>query len=216
MMNYYREPNPDRIPDVILALDGVAREAGGTMFTIGFLSSVFEANPAKVSNWLSEINTLSESHRKLVLQAVWLSGTPEAQDMLLSVGHDKLIELFKFDLSSRRGFADDRVIKYPADLDFYWGRFFASGRDVPVRRIIAALPWQADKPLTAPVTPEEKAMALRWANGAAAQWALTANASGYERVLEICKAELPQAGEPIRGYLEKVVKAAEMRKAASR
>src|SRR5438128_536935 len=60
MMDYYRDPHPDRVPDVILALDGMAKEAGGTMFMTGFLSAVFEANPAKVSNWLKEIDTLPE------------------------------------------------------------------------------------------------------------------------------------------------------------
>jgi hypothetical protein len=217
MMTYYQHPSPDRIPEVLAAIEPLTKDPGGAMFAVGFLSAVFEDYPDKIAMWTKNLDAMAEPQRKYVLRAVWFAATPEAQEVLLNVGRDKLIGYFKIDMSSRRAFpADERMINFAADLDYYWGRFFARGSDVPLRRIIAALPWQQNKPITTPITDDEKKLATRWAMGAAAQWGLTANARRHPRVLEICKAELAKASGPARDYLEKVVRTAEMHKTAER
>jgi hypothetical protein len=217
MMTYYQHPSPDRIPEVLAAIEPLTKDPGSAMFTLGFLSAVFEDQADKLAGWARSFDALPEAPRKIVLQAVWFSGTPEAQDVLFGIGSEKLVALFKIDMSSRRAFAaDDRLLRFPSDLDYYWGRFFARGHDAPVRRIIAALPWQADKPITTPVTDDEKKLALRWAMGSAAQWGLTANARRHPQLLEICKAELAKANGPAHDYLEKAVRSADVHKTAER
>lgn len=216
MMTYYKNPEPARVSEVLLAFDGI-KDSGAIQFEVGFLSWVFEQNPEKIAAWVHDADSLSDSQRKVVWYAAWVSGTPEAQQVLLDVGSEKLTAAFKFDASSKRAMpADDRLLRSPSDLDFFWGRFAASGRPEPIQRIIATLPWQANKPITKPITAEEKAMFLRWAMGAAAQWALTSNASRQERVLEICKSELAKTSGPGRDYLEKIVNSAEKHRSAMR
>jgi hypothetical protein len=215
-IGYYHHRSPDRVSEILAAIEPLTRDAGGAMFMVGFLSAVFEDHPDKLGPWLKDLGAMPEPQRKLVLQAVWFSGTPEAQEVLLGVGRDKLMEYFRFDLASRRAYpADDRLLRTPADLDFLWGRFFARGHDAPVRRIIAALPWQQNKPIATPAT-DEKKFVLLWAMGAAAQWGLTANARRHPRVLEICKAELAKATGPTREYLAKVVRTAAQNRTAGR
>lgn len=206
MTDYYKHPAPERMPAAIAAFVAADRDEASHLFELGFISAVFEQNPGQIAAWLHGLDKFSEPQRKLLLQAVWLSGTPEARAFLATVGRERLIADFGADpLAQRPVAADDRMVDRPADLAYYWGRFFASGRELPVRRIMSALPWLAEPPAANPFTDADKARAARWSLADAAQKSLAARATHDFRVLEICRAELATAPSASRGYLERVV-----------
>ena len=108
------------------------------------------------------------------------------------------------------------MINYAADLDITGA---ASSQQAARRRSAAsslALPWQQNKPITTPVTDDEKKLANRWVIGAAAQWGLTANARQHPRVTGNLQGRACESHGSARDDLEKAVRTAEMRKTAER
>jgi hypothetical protein len=210
MKAYYKDPAPAGMTAAIAAFERGETDASAA-FELGFISAVFEQNPDQVAVWLRDIDQLAFSNRKLMLQAAWLSGSPEARTFLAGADREPLIAELGYDpLAQRQVAADDRMIDGAADLDYYWGRFFASGRELPVRRIMSVLPWLAEPPAANPVTDRDIAAGLRWTLAHAAQNSLAANALRNMRVLEICKAEMANAGSQASDYLEQVVAAAQL------
>jgi hypothetical protein len=206
MMNYYKAPAPGRVPGAIAAFDAANRNDASRLFELGFMSAVFGQNPDKIAAWLGDLDKFSGEHRKLMLEALWLSGTPEAIAYLKDFGRERLsAELGKDILAQRPAAADDRMVDRPADLAYYWGRFFATGSELPIRRITSVLPWLAEPPDAGTASAGDPAKAARWSLADAAQKSLAAQATRDFRVLEICRTELASATSQTRDYIEGVI-----------
>jgi hypothetical protein len=211
MQRYYAAPAPADIADAIASMrEGQLLAQHKTAPpAVGFLSAVFARHPDRITSWLGDLSGFSEAEQRSLMQAIWLSGTPQSRTVLAALGPEKLVATFKRDLSQvAPPVADLIVVRSPSDLDFLWGRFFASGGVEPVRTIIAALALQNVKRETSP----GKFEALPPLTGAAAQWSLTANAIQDDRVLEICRAELAAATGDVLELLKAVVAKAEDRR----
>src|SRR5919112_1814987 len=211
VQSYYASPAPADIADAIAAmLEGnVLAQPGMAPPSIGFLSAVFARHPDRVTSWVGDLSRFSEAEQRSLMQAVWLSGTPQSRTVLAAFGPEKLVAMFKRALSQvAPPVADLIVVRSPSDLDFLWGRFFASGGVEPVRTIITALALQKVKRETSP----GKFDAIPPLTGAAAQWSLTANAIQDERVLDICRRELATATGDVLDLLKAVVAKAEERR----
>jgi hypothetical protein len=213
MQAYHAAPKPEDVAGAIGSMhdNRLLAQPGTAAPAIGFLSAVFARHPDRVVFWLGDdLSRFSEPEQRSLLQAVWLSGTSQSRAILAGVGPEKMLAMFKRDLSQVAPSAPDRMtVRSPGDLDFLWGRFFGSGSAEPVQTIISALRLKNVKRETSP----GKFDALPPLTGAAAQWSLTSNASRYDRVLEICRAELLTAtGETADLLREVLAKAEERRK----
>jgi hypothetical protein len=206
MMNYYKAPAPGRVRGAIAAFDAANRNEASRLFELGFMSAVFGQSPDKIAAWLRDLDKFSGAHRKLMLEALWLSGTPEAIAFLKNFGRERLTaELGKDILGQRPAAADDRMVERPADLAYYWGRFFATGSELPIRRIMSVLPWLAEPPDAGTASADDPAKAARWSLADAAQKSLAVQATRDFRVLEICQTELASATSQTRDYIEGVI-----------
>jgi hypothetical protein len=211
MQRYYAAPTPEDVGDAIVSMreGNLLAQRNTAPPAIGFLSGVFARHPDRIGSWLGDFSRFSDAEQRSLMQAVWLSGTVQARTLLAALGPEKLVATFQRDLSQvAPPVADLIVVRTASDLDFLWGRFFASGSVEPVRTIIAALALQKVKRETSP----GKFDALPPLTGAAAQWSLTANAIQDARVLDICRAELATAGGDVLDPLKAVVTKAEERR----
>jgi hypothetical protein len=212
VQRYYASPAPADVADAIAAMrqENALAQPGTAPPSIGFLSAVFARHPDRVTSWLGDLSRFSATEQRSLIQAVWLSGTPESRTVLAALGPEKLVAMFKRDLSQvPPPVADLIVVRSPSDVDFLWGRFFGSGSITPIRTIIAALALKNVKRETSP----GKFDAIPPLTGAAAQWSLTANAIQDERVLDICRGEIATAtGDVLDLFKAVVAKVDERRK----
>jgi hypothetical protein len=76
MQTYYLHPQPDRIADVIDALNPTGFVRPSTEFVlIGFFSEVFAANPKRVSEWQDHIAKQNAPANAILERALSLSKT---------------------------------------------------------------------------------------------------------------------------------------------
>src|SRR5436853_4867771 len=70
---YYLNPAPGELTRNVAALsrEGYFEKSGNTAIAIGFISTVFTANPDKVEGWLLELSGLPAHHQRLLAAAVW-------------------------------------------------------------------------------------------------------------------------------------------------
>ena len=211
VQSYHAAPKPDEIPDALASMHeaNVLSQPGTALPVVGFLSAVFARHPDRVGAWLGDVGRFPEPVQRALVQAVWLSGTSQSRALLTALGPEKLASIVKRDLSQVAPPVSDRIaVRGPQDLDFLWGRFFGSGGAEPVRTIIGAL---AVKNVKREISPG-KIDAVPLMIGSAAEWSLISNASRYERVLEICRAELAGAGGDTAELLSGIIAKAEERR----
>jgi len=131
------------------------------------------------------VDLSNNSHEKSILMKVKAASPPEAEgfiDRLLAEEEDVLI----------------KTISDPSVLDLLWGRFFGSGDERCVQRIISVLPWLQDR-----------SNATKMLVGGAAQWSLTSNAMQHQRVMEICRREVATQPDEIKMVLREIIHRAE-------
>ncbi|MGO4571289.1 hypothetical protein [Microvirga sp. 2TAF3] len=218
VQSYHRSPDPEAIPNALkdmsrlrlLDTPKTSQALGLAMGTTGFLSGVFEQNPRRLPAMLRDWKTFEDAERAFIVRALWYSGRPEAREFIRSVWSDRMRAQLDGDLAKTGppASADAIMVKDPGDLDFLWGRFFATGRAAPVVKIIQA----AKLGSRVPRTRDGMINAMPLLIGSAAIRSLTANAERYERVLGICKESLRQSDRETAAILKDIIAKAEQRR----
>lgn len=204
---YYRKPEPDRLPEAlrVLSKEGMLKQDKGGPPITGFLSGVFRTRPQAAGALAGRLGFLPEDEQSVLLLALWYAAIPEAKAILKDLsasmpGQRGRIEF----LVATPG---RHIVEIPPDqgawvLDAWWGFFLATGDELPIRAIIAVLPWTKVRGDTG-----------RLLIGGAARWSLISNAIQHGRVLEICKAQLAVQGAEVAELLKEVVSTAEAERA---
>lgn len=94
MTFYYKKPSPERfVPEVrALAKKGALGKDTARAPLTAFLSRVMAQNPDNISEWLTELQDLSKSDRKTLLNAAWYSNTDQARDYLKAAGYTQYLK----------------------------------------------------------------------------------------------------------------------------
>lgn len=111
---YYRHPAPERIADVIRALQasGFAERPNARPPFIGFFAEIFSANPERLAEWRQLVAGLGKPARTLL---------EEAQALTVKGGVKSV------------------NTRSPGTNDMYWGAFFATGNPEFLKRLIEQL-----------------------------------------------------------------------------
>lgn len=177
MKNYYRHPEPDRIPAFIdrVAQDKLLSDSWAYPPIAGFLSGLQHAQPELTPVIRAQAEKLLDYERRAVLATVvWGSadGTPARASAM-----DAMAASAEFvDWGRQSGISDVQnvVLSSPNALDFLWGVFFATG-DAGVL-----------EPLPASLPDIHATEAMKQVVALAAMWGLASNGVEHEAVRQFC------------------------------
>ena len=207
---YYVKPEPERLPEAlrVLSAAGLLKEDTGAPPVTGFLSAVFRARPQGARDMVARLSFLPDDEQQVVLLGLWYSGVPDAKTILKELSASMPVQAPR--IAFLLATPSIPVVEVPPDqgawvLDAWWGYFFATGDALPIRAIIAVLPWA-----------QIRGDAGRLLIGGAARWSLTSNAVQHDRVLAICKEQLRAQPGEVAKLLGEVVKAAETERAGKK
>jgi hypothetical protein len=187
--NYYLNPEADKVVPAVYALSrsGYFEQAGQPAMAIGFLGAVFARNPDRLEGWMQAFRDLPAAHHRLVVAALWYSGSQEGAARLRELARhsDAAMRAEIENLTS--GWKQPSLAATPvlsrSSLELQWGAFLGSGDPQHVRNVLAALGSQ------------ERGVS------AAARVALAQKAQAHTRVFEICQTEIARQPERIREEL---------------
>lgn len=201
---YRQQPEPERLAQMVQALGGLGllRDLDQAGIYIGFVAGVLGSNSALAPTLVGQMFPLPPEDQPVVIKAIAFSGLPEWKAVLGGVvermpARKVLIETYLFG----EGKTLDAL---PLDeggsfaLDAHWGYYLATGSQIPVRRIVAALAWAGEKNDSEKLT-----------IGSMAKWTLATNSTRDLDLLRILKAELGAADATVRPHLDEVIFAAE-------
>lgn len=195
LQRYYRNPQPDTIPQMMRLLDSMAKTLDGEKImgieapVIGFFSEVFRANPDKLDEWDKIINGLSSKSLRLYLVgALCYADTDEARKVF-----KRHLGWRSFAIGQRYGNGENVVpiLKWerftPGALDMCWGAFFASGNREYVKKVMQC----------ALRIPEKNVIDM---TAGAARWSMIANADRHPIVAEDLNSLLKDAQDAAFRY----------------
>lgn len=194
MTFYYAEPQPERFVEEVrkLAAMGILASPERAFPTIIFLSAVIAENGNRIQAWLDALLDLDPADRSAVEDAAWLSRTPEAHAYLTARGLTPKAVAQRVDPLEMK-------VEHPTVLDALWARYFATGDQRAVRKIVSALDYMTDfgaaKAYSATAkTDADKARAMRDAIFQAASWSLESLMREHPPLKEFC-ADLVRGGQ---------------------
>lgn len=193
LQSYYLNPRPAELSPAVHSMSktGWFEASGNTATAIGFLGTVFAANPERINGWLEDLADLPLNHRRLVAAALWQAGHPYGSELLkrLSKNSNVRDEVQALAARSSTSIAQTPVAS-PSSMNLQWGAFLASGNE---RHVVAILNGMgADRPGLDLV----------------ARQSLAQNAVAHPRVLEICRVQLDRQPESVRAELRAALNAA--------
>lgn len=169
---YYKHPEPQNIPAILAGWSnlGLLRDHKTYFPALGFFSQVMRDNPRSVPGWLALAESFPAADRSTVFTAAWYSGTPQAREYFRQHGPRKYATETP---PAPNGVPVDR----PSHLDYYWGKFSASGDPVCIRRVVSAFELSAYSGTIAKYhragrSASKKPDAVREATFIAAKWSL--------------------------------------------
>lgn len=186
--SYYQHPEPNFVDEAFKDAHelGILKDTNYIPVIIGFFAGVFETDK-DLRRPIAELNyNLPQVERHAILRSLHLSSKNEEPAPLLA----------------------EPLERTPLVVDMLWGYFYATGDEAAVKRVIGALPWSTMKREDA-----NNDQDLRWEAGASAKQTLVTNAAHHQRVMEICKKELPNQPPEIKPILQEVISQAEGRPA---
>ncbi len=194
LQGYYRNPQPDTIPQMLRLCDSMAKTldsekmAGIEAPVIGFFSEVFRANPDRLDEWDKVINGLSsKSLRLFLVGALRYADTDEASKVF-----KRHLGWRSFHIRERYGSGNVVPIlkweRFTLDaLDMCWGAFFASGNREYVKKVMEC----------ALCIPENNVIDL---TAGAVRWSMIANADRHSIVAEVMNSFLKDAPDAAFRY----------------
>lgn len=201
---YRHDPEPDRLPEAVLSMRrmGLVKdiEAGGVF--VGFAAGVLGANPDKADALVARLFPMPPEDQALVIKAIAYSGLEDWKGLL-----GRFVErmparrpmLQDYLYGDAKGLYELPLESGMSPIDTLWGFYFATGDVRPVKRIIDALAWTADKEDIDKLTA-----------GGMAKWTLASNASRERELLDVYREEQAVQPEAIKKELAVVIKAAEL------
>jgi hypothetical protein len=201
--DYRQHPEPGLVPDMVRALGdlGLLRDFDQAGIYIGFTAGVLGSNSAKAERLAVEMFPLPPEDQPLVIKAIVYSGLPEWKDVLSAVIERMPARKVMID---RYLYGEGKMLDElgPDEgafaLDVNWGYYFATGSQIPIRRIVTTLALASDRNDVEKLT-----------IGSMAKWTLATNASRDLSLLNILKREINHQDEKIRRELGEVILAAE-------
>ena len=190
---YYLNPRPAELSQAVHSLSsaGWFEEKGNTAMAVGFLGTVFAANPDRINGWLENLADLPLAHRRLVAASLWQAGHPYGAELLKRLGGNSPVRAEVEQLAARTSLSVAQTpVASPSSMNLQWGAFLASGNE---RHVIAILDGMGtDRP----------------GLDLAARQSLAQNAVAHPRVLEICRVQLDRQPESVRAELRAALNAA--------
>ncbi len=183
--SYYKNPRPAEFARNVhlLSSTGFFEEAGQPAQAIGFFSQVFAQNADRIDYWMNQIKDLPEKHQRVLVSALWLSGSPRGEAAIRShlagVSESARAELAAL-MAQKPTNVFDTPVNSTAAMNLQWGAFLASGQERNIVNILAAL-GSGQRNIVE-----------------SARLSLALNAAEHTRVLEICRAQLDKQPNEVR------------------
>ena len=212
MTDYYKAPDPAKIPAAFAAFLGFDEESSGgkkrscdpLMWLCGF-AELYKLNPQLRPALVKGAADYSTVHKKYVALILAQAG---AGDSDLKDADPELRKLFaKVRGKSPLSF---RTVAHPAQLDALWMVFLTTGKVDPIRRLVGELRKRDDvltvenaKKLGRKLTEAEKKKLVNGLVGRAAEWSLASNAKqhilvGYYLEAMLMRKEYPDHDAAIK------------------
>lgn len=187
MLNYYKNPQPDQVVEKVnsMARAGLFSKKDKISPFIGFLSQLMASNPKMLTGWLDTWSKLGKDDKEAIYLSAWHSRTQEAKAYFQLHNLNTYLDKSAPDILSIE-------VDNPDTLDTLWGRFFASGSEVPIRRIVSSFALSKymgslDRYKDSLKTQANKEDAFLDATFQSAVWSVESNCRQHPRVLEICE-----------------------------
>lgn len=201
--DYRSNPQPEKLPQLVRAMGnlGLFRDLDMAGVHVGFIAGVLGANPDKTERLITEMFPMPPEDQVVLIKAIAFSGLANWKSVM---------ERFVERMPARTGlihkylYGDGKTLdQLPLEgssfvLDAYWGTYFATGNEEPVRRIVSSLAWAKNKNDMDKLT-----------IASMAKWTLATNASRDKDLMDILKAEVNRQPKNIRAELSEVIDAAE-------
>ena len=203
-INGYREnPEPNKLPSAIRAMSRLNlfidhKKAG---VYVGFISGVLGSNPLQAERLVAKSFPIPPADQVVLIKAIAFSGLANWKGVLAGAtermpARKVLIRHYLF--GEGKALKDLPMDEGPFVLDVYWGRYFATGSQQSVNRIVSSLAWSEDQDKLERLT-----------IGSMAKWTLASNASRDKDLLDALKVEMNTQPAKVRKPLREVIMAAE-------
>jgi hypothetical protein len=198
LAHYYENPRPAALPLAVhqLSREGYFEGVGNTATAIGFFATVFSQNPQEINYWLHETADLPEAHRRVLVSAAWMAGSPRGSELLrtMSESTDQGTRMQITDLLRREPTPVAATpVRSESSMNLQWGAFLASGGEQHIVSVLAAL------------GSDETSLST------AARYSLAQNATEHRRVLDICRDQLDKQPASVRSELRAALNEAGVR-----
>lgn len=207
LVRYYTAPDPSLLPGLIAGLSaaGLLEQQTGAQVMTGFIAGLAEGPIAETRRLLEGLPALNRDEQEAILLGVWLSGRPEAAELLADLEPmfpEATGFLADLSRSEPRSAAAIGTEEGAFAVDLHWGRFMATGDPASLERIVEALDW-GEAP---PEDPRRQA-------AEAAAVSLETYAILDDRVLATCRRHAGRHGPHATEVLAALIAAAEARRA---
>jgi hypothetical protein len=188
LTHYYQNPRPAELPLAAhrLSREGYFEGVGQTATAIGFFATVFAQNPQDINYWLHETVDLPAAHRRVLVAAAWLAGSPRGSALLREMSENsswgtriQITDLLRREPTP----VAVTPVRSESSMNLQWGAFLASGEEQHIVSVLAAL-GSGEAELSA-----------------TARYTLAQNATEHRRVLDICRDQLAKQPESVRSEL---------------
>lgn len=205
MTCYYTKPEPKKAVSALQHFVASKYYAGTSAVPMSeFFATIFQNNPQIMTAAFKDISQGGSLRAKRALiDVIALTNTTEGNKILKKAktqwANAQLSELIDKRLAKPVRDPLEAAVDRPVMLDMLWSKFFATGSDLPVKKIISVLPLSKT-----PGTEKDK-LGLK-VLGAAAQWSLESNVKQHVRVYEICQKELPTLNNATKEILSDILR----------
>jgi hypothetical protein len=202
MTYYYLDPQPDEVEPALRAIkdQGLFENRDAQAPLTGFFAEIFKANPQRIDAWVHPLSGSANSH--VVYSALWIADNAQSRAALEHLAERAPLNdaaLIRSLLIRKPPDLASTAIDAAAALDYFWGRFMASGDEAPVLRVVDQVkPIKATDPLNSTLI------------SMAAQWSVTANVKQHRRVREIVSARTLTSPSPASEMLVEILRQADI------
>lgn len=204
MMYYYQNPEPQKLPcGLTYYVDSSLFDyPSGRMATAHFYGAILSKDDFLLKDIFDMLTKKgSERAKSFGLHVLWITDIEVSRQLLREAKEawtsSEVDRIFDRMMQQEPTSVLDRPLDNPDVLDNLWATFFATGDELPVKRIASA------------VHLVEDGSGLEMVVGGAAQWSLTANARQHPRVREIVINLASQAEGTQKKMLEEILNKSE-------
>jgi len=196
---YYLHPEPQKVPSAISYYsDSPMYKSNATLPMMAFFAALFKNDEPLMQKAYDETSlTGSENSKIMLISILGLVNNAESRSLLEKAeetwSSPRLQGIIGRQLSNHPKDVLEASIGSPLILDMLWAIFFATGSDLPVKKIISVIALQ------------EQDHGQEIMVGGAPNWSLRSNAQQHKKVYEICKQELAASRGVSKQLLSQVI-----------